>query len=224
MDDGTLPMSADVSLHVFARAPVPGKAKTRLIPALGENGAAEMHARLVRHTLENAVSANVGAVTLWCASDIHHPFFSQCSVEFGVTLRAQQGIDLGQRMRHALSFGIRESTSALLIGTDCPALDPTVLRKAASTLRKDTAVVFVPAEDGGYALIGVKERVPDVFDGISWGGVTVMANTRSRLSALSLVWHELPPLADIDTPDDLQRLQQAHPGLINKLIRLEMAP
>lgn len=215
---------SETALHVFARAPVSGQAKTRLIPALGAHGAAELHARLVRHTLENALSANIGRVTLWCAPDIYHPFFEQCAHEFGITLRAQQGDDLGQRMSHALTFGMRESKCALVIGTDCPMLDPVVLRSAADAVKKDAAVVFVPAEDGGYALIGIREKVPSIFDGIAWGSNTVMAHTRSHLRSQSLDWHELSPLADIDTPNDLQRLHYTHPDLLNGLINLEMTP
>jgi rSAM/selenodomain-associated transferase 1 len=214
----------ETTLHVFARAPVSGQAKTRLIPALGAQGAAELHARLVRHTLENALSADIGPVTLWCAPDIHHPFFELYAHEFGITLRAQQGDDLGQRMAHALAFGMRDSKCALLIGTDCPTLDPVVLRSAADALKKDAAVVFVPAEDGGYALIGVRERVPAIFDGIAWGSDTVMAHTRNLLQSQSLDWHELPPLADIDTPNDLPRLHHTHPDLLTGLINLEMTP
>lgn len=215
---------SETALHVFARAPVSGQAKTRLIPALGPHGAAELHARLVRHTLENALSANIGPVTLWCAPDIHHPFFEQCAHEFGITLKPQQGDDLGQRMAHALTFGMRESNCALVIGTDCPMLGPVVLRSAADAVKKDAAVVFVPAEDGGYALIGIREKVPSIFDGIAWGSDTVMAHTRSHLRSQSLDWHELPPLADIDTPNDLQRLHNTHPDLLNGLINLGMRP
>ncbi|MEZ0223903.1 MAG: TIGR04282 family arsenosugar biosynthesis glycosyltransferase [Alphaproteobacteria bacterium] len=215
---------SETTLHVFARAPVSGQAKTRLIPALGAQGAAELHARLVRHTLESALSADTGPVTLWCAPDIHHPFFEQCAHEFGITLKAQQGDDLGQRMAHALAFGMRDSKCALLIGTDCPTLDPVVLRSATDALKKDAAVVFVPAEDGGYALIGVSERAPAIFDGIAWGSDTVMAHTRILLRSQSLDWHELPPLADIDTPNDLPRLHHTHPDLLTGLINLEMTP
>lgn len=213
---------SDITLHVFARAPISGKAKTRLIPALGAHGAAELHARLVRHTLGNALSANIGPVTLWCAPDIRQPFFERCACEFGITLRTQQGGDLGQRMSHALACGIRDSKCALLIGTDCPTLDPVVLKSAADAVKRNAAVVFVPAEDGGYVLIGVREMVPSIFGGIAWGGDTVMAHTRSHLRSQSLDWHELPPLADIDVPIDLQRLQHTFPDLLNGLINLEM--
>lgn len=214
---------SDTGLHIFARAPVAGKAKTRLIPALGAQGAAELHAWLVRYTLANALSADVGPVTLWCASDMRHPFFMQCAFDFGVVLREQQGEDLGQRMSHALQSGLSESRSVLLIGTDCPDMTPEDLRHAAKWVSEDVPIVFIPAKDGGYALVGAQRTVPPIFDDIPWGGDQVMAVTRRRLESLALDWHELPPLADIDTPDDLLRLQQAHPELLIALNRLEIS-
>lgn len=212
----------DSVLLVFARAPVPGQAKTRLIPALGAVGAAELHARLVRHTLENAVAAGIGQVTLCCAPDDKHPFFAECARDYGILLQVQKGNDLGQRMAHALVCSLRTSRHALLIGTDCPTLGPDVLRNAARRLKENSSTVFVPAEDGGYVLIGVMDAVPVIFDGITWGSDAVMAQTRRHLRSRLLDWQELPPLADIDTPQDLQRLQQTHPNLLHGIIDLEV--
>lgn len=214
----------DCALLVFAKAPVAGQAKTRLIPALGAVGAAELHRRLVRHTLQNALAADVGPVTLCCAPDHKHPFFADCVHEYGIVLKAQQGADLGQRMAHALACGLRSSRHVLLIGTDCPLLGSESLRDAAQRLGAHGSAVFVPAEDGGYALVGVSDRVPDMFEGIAWGSDAVMAQTRSHLRSRSLAWQELPAMADIDTPRDLQRLLQSHPDLLHGLIDLEVAP
>lgn len=214
-------MQLESTLLVFARAPVAGHAKTRLIPALGPVGAAELHARLVRHTLKNAVAADIGPVTLCCTPDEQHPFFEQCAREFGVGLQVQQGDDLGQRMAHALACSLIEQRQALLIGTDCPALGPEILRKAAQRLNEKVAAVFVPAEDGGYALVGVRQPMPAIFEGIAWGTSAVMAQTRQHLQRLSLDWHELPALNDVDTPDDLTRLQQTHPELLSGIFNSE---
>jgi hypothetical protein len=214
----------DCALLVFAKAPVAGQAKTRLIPALGAVGAAELHRRLVRHTLENAVTADIGPVALWCAPDHKHPFFTDCASEFGISLQAQQGDDLGQRMAHALACGLDTSRHVLLIGTDCPLLGPDTLRHAAQRLKEHGSAVLVPAEDGGYALVGISDRVPDMFEGIAWGSDSVMAHTRSHLRSRALAWQELPPMADIDTPRDLQRLLRSHPDILQGLIDLEVAP
>lgn len=214
----------ECALLVFAKAPVAGQAKTRLIPALGAAGAAELHRRLVRHTLENAVAAGVGPVTLCCAPDDKHPFFAECVHEYGIVLKVQQGADLGQRMAHTLACGLETSRHVLLIGTDCPLLGPDTLRHAAQRLRAHGSVVFIPAEDGGYALVGISDRVPDMFEGIAWGSNSVMAHTRSHLRARSLAWQELPTMADIDTPRDLQRLLLSHPDILQGLIDLEVTP
>lgn len=207
----------ETGLLVFARAPVPGQAKTRLIPALGQAGAAELHARLVRHTLRQAMAADVGPVRLCCAPDDRHPFFAECARDFGVVLLIQRGDDLGQRMAHALAAGLRTCRHVLLVGTDCPALGPVILREAVRGLEDNTAV-FVPAQDGGYALVGVRDAVPPIFAGVSWGSAAVMAQTRRLLRAQSVRWHELPPHADIDTPRDLRRLKRTHPELLDGIV------
>lgn len=216
-------VTPDTTLLVFARAPIPGQAKTRLIPALGQAGAAELHARLVQHTLNHAVAAGVGPVTLWCAPDDKHPFFAECAREFGIDLQVQQGDNLGRRMAHALACSLRTFRYVLLIGTDCPTLGSATLRDAARRLKENTSAVFVPAEDGGYALIGVRDCVPSVFDGIAWGSDSAMAQTRRHLRAQDIRWQELPLHADIDTPHDLQRLKQTHPYLLEGIIEMEVA-
>ena len=88
------PRPEAVRIAVFAKAPVPGAVKTRL-SLLGPEGAAGLHAGLVRHALSTAVQARLGEVELWCAPDETHPFFARCASEFGATLRRQEGADLG---------------------------------------------------------------------------------------------------------------------------------
>jgi uncharacterized protein len=211
----------DTALLVFAKPPTPGQAKTRLVPALGQAGAAELHARMVRHTLKNAVAAGVGPVMLWCASDVKHPFFAECARNFNVSLHMQHGHDLGQRMAHALETSLRNFRHVVLIGTDCPALGPDSLRDAAQGLRAHVSVVFAPAEDSGYTLIGIRDGVPSIFDNIAWGSDSVMEHTRSHLRSQAVDWHELPTMLDIDTPHDLQQLHRSHPDLLLGITRLE---
>ena len=105
-------------MAVFARAPVPGAAKTRLIPALGAARAAALHADLVRHTLDTCSAAGFTRVDLWCAPDMEHEFFAECARRPGVHLRAQQGEDLGQRMLHAFDLSLRECGTCVLVGSD----------------------------------------------------------------------------------------------------------
>jgi uncharacterized protein len=197
---------------VFAKAPVPGEVKTRLIPRLGARGAASLHAALVERALETASAAQVGRVELCCAPDASHPFFVACSKRFGVAVTAQAAGDLGARMHAAFERVVPDSGSALLIGSDCPALTPEHLREAAVALQGGHDAVLGPAEDGGYVLVGLARTSPEVFDGIAWGGPDVMRDTCARLGALGWRWHELAELWDVDRLDDLVRLAERIEG------------
>jgi uncharacterized protein len=195
-----------VDIAIFARAPVAGQAKTRLIPRLGAEGAAALQHALIRQTLHTALAADLGAVSLWCAPDCDHPAFISFSKHFGVPLYPQHGADLGARMFHAFSRLCRQR-EALVIGTDCPALRAAGLRTAAEALRERNDAVFVPAEDGGYVLVGLRHAVASLFHGIPWGSDRVMDHTRERLRNAGLRWRELPPSWDLDRPEDLDRLR-----------------
>lgn len=197
----------EVRIAVFARAPIPGQAKTRLAPMLGEEAAARLQGELVRRALGTALAARVGSVELWCAPDASHPFFAACAREFGVTLHAQRGADLGERMAQAFAAALGENASLVLIGSDCPALTPRALREAAAALGSHDAVL-APAEDGGYVLVGLSRADPGIFGGMAWGGSTVMAETRARLARAQATCKELETFWDIDRPEDYERLQR----------------
>lgn len=205
-------MDSPIPIVVFARAPVPGETKTRLIPRLGARGAARLHAALIERSLETARAAEIGPVELCCAPDTEHAFFSRCAERFGVTLTVQGAGDLGERMFAALERIVAAAGPALLIGTDCPALTPLHLREAAEMLRAGRDAVFAPAEDGGYVLVGLACASPRVFAGIEWGGPNVMRETRSRLAAFGWRWHELAELWDLDRPADITRLAERVEG------------
>ena len=195
-------------LLVFAKAPQPGKVKTRLIPALGAEGAADLHKHMVKRALLAATESALGAVELWCAPDARHPFFAQCRREFGVALRSQRGHNLGERMRRAFDASLERSPRAILVGSDIPALDAGYLRNADWALRDGCDCVLGPAEDGGYVLIGLVRPDPELFHGIRWGGPDVLAETRRRIARLQRRCRELRLLLDIDRPADLERLSE----------------
>lgn len=180
---------------VFAKAPVPGAAKTRLIPALGAWGAARLHTRLVRHAVRTALASGCGPVEVHGTA--RHSFFRSLNIRF----RLQRGRDLGERMHHALS----RNPGAILIGTDCPALTAADLRRAARLLRGAAEVVIAPAEDGGYALIGARRIPADIFREIAWGTSSVYEETVKRLKAHR--WRALRTLWDVDRPEDLERFR-----------------
>jgi len=196
------PEPRHVQIAVLAKAPVPGVAKTRLIPALGARGAARLQRQLTLHTLATAAAARLGPVTLWCAPDTGHWFFRALR-RAAVECVAQPGGDLGQRMHTAFVHHCTQGP-ALLVGTDCPALQPAHLREAARRLCDGAEAVFQPAEDGGYVLLGLRRPQALLFSGMPWGTADVMARTRSRARALRC--SELEMLWDVDRPADLVRL------------------
>jgi uncharacterized protein len=198
-------MSDAVAVAVLAKAPLPGFAKTRLVPVLGANGAAVLQARLIARAAATACSAGIGPVTLWVTPDEHHPALQEIAARLAVTLARQRDGDLGARMLAAI---VAAHAPVLVIGADCPALSPDHLRKAADILRGGTDAVVIPAEDGGYALIGLRTAEPALFSDMRWSTPEVMAETRRRLDRLGMRWQEPVTLWDVDLPADLERLRR----------------
>ncbi len=199
------PIADDCAVVVMAKAPLPGLAKTRLIPALGAAGAAALAARMLRHTLGEALSAGLGPVTLCAAPQASHPAFAEVARDGRITMADQGDGDLGARMQRAFEGTLSRHAGALLIGTDAPALDAAVLRAAHAALTGHD-VVIVPAHDGGYVLIGLRRLLPRLFEDMTWSTPQVLAITRQRLLEAGLRWAELPALHDIDEPADLVHL------------------
>lgn len=196
----------NAQIMVFAKAPIPGAAKTRLIPRLGKVGAAALHEHLVGHCIANAVKADLCPVRLWCLPVMQHRFFEACRANYGVMLRLQRGEDLGERMAYGFRKTLETCSYALIIGSDCPALTQQDLREALTALEQGHDAVLGPTEDGGYALIGLRCVEPGLFNNIAWGRADVLDVTRARLQQLQWRWHELPLRWDVDRPEDVDRL------------------
>jgi rSAM/selenodomain-associated transferase 1 len=196
-----------VSLRVvvFVKVPEPGRAKTRLSPALGDAGAAALAERLLEHAAAEAVAAAVGEIELCVAPDARHPVIHRLARRHGASLADQGEGDLGQRMHRAFDRALSRHDAAMLMGSDAPALTAPMLRLAATALRSRDAVL-VPALDGGYVLIGLRRAEPRLFSGITWSTTSVLGETRDRLRDCGLEWIELPAVPDIDTPADLVHL------------------
>lgn len=194
-----------VQIAIMAKAPIPGLAKTRLIPVLGAAGAARLQRRLTRMTVTCARDARLGEVTVWCAPDNRHRFFRALRHTTGVNLLVQSDGDLGERMHTAFRLHCARGP-VLVVGTDCPVLHPEHLRAAARALIAGDDAVFYPAEDGGYALIGLRAPQPTLFADMAWSTGSVMSNTRARARAQGLLIREFETLWDVDLPDQLERL------------------
>lgn len=204
-----------VSQHliIFTRYPEPGKAKTRLIPALGAEGAAQLHCQMAEHTLGQArslrshlsinlevrfIGETVEAMQSWLGYDLHY--------------QSQGEGDLGDRLIHASQTAFATgATSVVIIGTDCPQLDTHILQQAFEQLRSHD-LVMGPAMDGGYYLIGLRQFVPELFQGIAWSTSQVLQQTVKVAERLGLTIAYLPTLSDVDYPEDLPIWEKVRGG------------
>jgi rSAM/selenodomain-associated transferase 1 len=190
------------TIAIFARAPIPGQCKTRLIPNLGADGAALLQEWMIHRALETARTAGTGPLQLWCSPDTSHPALWQLAERYRATLHEQHGNDLGERMH---STFLLAQGPLLLMGTDCPSITSDDLRDCAAGLSQADAV-FLPAEDGGYGLVGLNVPMPELFSGMQWSTPDVMSETRARMRTKNLAWYEIRTIWDVDEPEDYARL------------------
>ncbi|MEM9275468.1 MAG: TIGR04282 family arsenosugar biosynthesis glycosyltransferase [Cyanobacteria bacterium P01_F01_bin.143] len=197
------------SLIIFTRYPEPGKTKTRMIPALGAEGAAELQRQLSEHTIQTAqklqesrqieieihfAGGDRDLMSSWLGNN--HSYYPQASG------------DLGAKMQSAFAKAFEQGKQRIVtIGIDCPDITPTILNQAFDSL-KSNELVLGGAEDGGYYLIGLSKLVPELFQDINWGTDSVFATTKAIAQKLALSIGYLPVLADIDRPEDLEIAQR----------------
>ncbi len=191
-------------LRIFTKYPQPGSVKTRLIPTLGGEGAAILHRRMVTHTLVTVQRFNrEGRHLLWVCFDGATQAEMERWLGAGLHFSPQKQGDLGYRMdaafREDFAIGARRS---VIIGTDCPGLNSSILHQAFAALGH-ADVVLGPAHDGGYYLVGLRKMIPDLFRGIEWGTSRVLSETLAIADRLGLAVHQLPILHDVDRPEDL---------------------
>jgi rSAM/selenodomain-associated transferase 1 len=191
---------------VFARAPEPGRVKRRLIPAVGERGAAQLHVRMTQRVVRTAVEADIGPVQVWGTMPLHHPFFEALRHEWGVELCCQPEGDLGARMHEAFDVNLKQHPWAILVGSDCPFWDAADFVEVARQLATSCDAVIGPARDGGYVLLGLRQTTPLLFHDMAWGSSEILDETRRRFRHLGWTCHELPEHSDIDRPEDLRQL------------------
>jgi uncharacterized protein len=190
-------------LIIFTRYPIPGEAKTRLIPALGAAGAAQLQRRMTRQTIATAQQTPHPIQIQFCGGTIDE-LRSWLGDKLGY--EAQTTGDLGDRMAAAFDQGFAAGHDRVVtIGTDCPGIDRTILDQAFTALESHD-LVLGPAADGGYYLIGLRRAIPELFQSIAWSTATVRTKTLEIATALNLSYALLPELSDIDRPEDLIHL------------------
>lgn len=198
-------MDEPIRLLLFAKAPVPGRVKTRLRTRWGSRGACFWYRRMLEATLANTVASGL-PVELWCSPGAGHPFLRSLARRHGVGLRSQAPGDLGRRMWRAAADTMDRGAGVLIVGADCTPLTPDHLRRAAAELEQGHDLVLIPAGDGGYVLVGLTRPVAAPFRAVSWGTARVLRQTRLRARRARLRLLELPASWDVDRPEDVQRL------------------
>jgi len=204
---------------VFAKTPEEGQVKTRLEPVLGRQGALNLHKALMEKVILTVKTCNLSAMELWVSSNRHHEYFVSLCNSMHIdekNIREQSGADLGVRMAHAASNALQRAEYVVLLGADCPSVDAEYLNQALQLLEGGEDIVFGPAEDGGYVLLGLRRVPAEVFTEIPWGTADVMQVTRQRLRQAGKKWAELAARWDVDRPEDLLRLTELMPELIEQ--------
>lgn len=202
-----------VRIMIFAKAPLPGLAKTRLIPSLGAEGSAQLARRMLHHTIDEALRADVGIVELCVAPDLEDPIWTKLALPASLILSTQGEGDLGMRLARASQRVTDNGEAILLIGTDCPGLTANVLRQAAGAL-DDHESCLVPVSDGGYALLGLRKYLASVFSDISWSTSQVADQTREKIQNEGWMLREFSTLNDVDEPEDLHWLPSYWPEYV----------
>jgi uncharacterized protein len=192
---------------IFTRYPEPGKTKTRLIPALGAEGAAELYRKMTEHTISvvrNLTKTKDFSVEVrYDAPD--GQLMNQWLGNF-FFYRRQNGSDLGDRMCEAFQDAFNDGNErVLIIGCDCPGLCEGILERALEELARND-LVLGPANDGGYYLIGLRRSCPLLFRHVVWGTEKVFGQTLKIAESLGMSVALVDYLDDIDRPDDLIKL------------------
>jgi hypothetical protein len=190
---------------VFSKTPVEGKVKTRLIPNWGTEGAMMLYKDLLKATLETVKASIVEDIYLYCTPEKDDSFIQFCARHFEIGLGIQVGADLGERMLNAFETLFRQYRKVIIVGCDCPGLSVGDIRIAVEKLSDGIEIVLGPSEDGGYYLLGMSRFEKGVFEGIAWGGPSVLEDTRKAISTLQLSKFELKEKWDVDRPEDVYR-------------------
>lgn len=210
------PSRTSCTIALLCRAPIPGFAKTRLIPHLGEMQTARLQEELILQAVCTALEAAIGPVELWCDPDESHPFFGRIMKKYPVRLTAQPRGDRGTRLHTCAAGALTVADGVILMGVDCPIMQEHYLQEAAAALTRGCNIALGPGEDGTFVLLGLKHASDKLFEGIPWGTSLVLAQTQSCIAQLGWRCHTLATLWNVNTPEDYQRwrfVTEAQPAL-----------
>ncbi len=196
------------AVAIMAKAPRAGEVKTRLCPPLSSDEAAELYHCFLQDKVAQVQAVKGAQPVLSYTPQGEVAFFEGLAPDF--LLLPQEGPDLGARLAH--TFGelfARGHRIVCAIDSDSPTLPSSYLTRAVTLLgQPEVDLLLGPSEDGGYYLIGLKHLHRELFEGISWSSDRVLHQTRERAAALCLRVVSLPPWYDVDTPEDLARLER----------------
>jgi rSAM/selenodomain-associated transferase 1 len=187
---------------IFAKAPQPGFAKTRLIPALGAEGAAELAKQMLFNTLREAVASGIGPVELCVTPEPDQAVWRELCLQAEIEISGQGEGDLGARLARASARALKNAEPILLIGSDCVEMSGDLLREAARALHQHDSTIYCTA-DGGYALLGLKRFDPLLFYDMPWSTDAVASLTIARIAQLGWSIRIGRTLHDVDEPADL---------------------
>ncbi|MDK1022460.1 MAG: TIGR04282 family arsenosugar biosynthesis glycosyltransferase, partial [Candidatus Hydrogenedentes bacterium] len=209
---GGTPPAGQERLIIFTRYPEPGKTKTRLIPALGPEGAAGLQRKMTEHAVRTHQAIRDLSIELRFVGGSHDQMEKWLGKD--VRYREQSGNDLGERMADAFQTAFSEDPDRIVItGIDSPEITGGILQAAFDALKRHD-LVLGPATDGGYYLIGMRrtaalKALPEIFLNVDWGTDRVLESTRSKIAKLKLGCALLAPLDDVDRPEDLAAWERA---------------
>lgn len=200
------------ALIVFAKSPISGCVKTRLMPELSAQQAAQVATVLIENTIRQAMHNWPGDISLCAWPDARHPLLQSLATAHQLSISVQCGVDLGERMLNALRLYTARGRPAAILGCDVPHCPGQQLRRAYYSLQHGRNIIG-PSQDGGYYLIGLQQAHADIFDGIQWGGKEVMQQTLDAAHRCGVIFERLISLVDIDTYQDLKRVAERVPDL-----------
>lgn len=202
---------SDVCLIQFSKIPQAGRVKTRMLPALSPQQACQLHIEMMAYSASIYKQLPLASFQLWYAGDddsaTAQAWLADCKKQYHCSLHRQVDGNLGVKMRHAAEQALKQYKVVIIVGSDCPFINADYLLQLLGDWGSTEAIRFGPATDGGYVLLAMTEIIPSLFEDIPWGQSEVLQRSRQQLSLAKVEWGEMPPLHDIDLPEDLSLLK-----------------